>query len=520
MRRGGTRSIFGSPVLIGATTVLILLVAVFLSYTANNGLPFIPTRELKVDFANGNELVKGNDIREGGFRIGLVSAIKPVRLPDGTIGAQATLKLDRKAGAFPVDTIATIRPKTALGLEYLELIRGHSQRVLPDGATLPLSQTRTPVELDQVFSTFDRPTRVASRVNLAEFGDAFAGRGADLNATVQRLPTTFRYLTPVAANLSSRRTDLQNFFSQLDVTARTIAPVSQTFSHLFTTMANTFAAIDADPASLQQTIAKQPPTLAAGISSLRAQIPFLLDSAELGRLLTPATQALTGALPPLNQALAIGTRVTRRTPVLYSNLQLAMDALKSLAQSPTTNAALRGLTATVATLQPQARYLGPFLTVCNNWTYFWSWAAESQTGSGVNGTVLRTELNQGNQASNNVGNQESAFPANGETNGVPGSTPEYLHNQSYGAAVTNSGAADCEYGQRGYIRRSPNAPPGYNIATDPHNEVGYPAGPSYQYMDNHGGHGLGPAHVPAGETFTREPGGTGAQLDPNLRSSP
>ena len=67
------QSAFANPVLIGAVTVLVLLVAVFLAYNANEGLPFVPTRELKVDIANGSELVAGNDVREGGYLIGLVS---------------------------------------------------------------------------------------------------------------------------------------------------------------------------------------------------------------------------------------------------------------------------------------------------------------------------------------------------------------------------------------------------------------------------------------------------------------
>ncbi len=512
-------SIVASPVLVGAVTVLVVIVAVFLSYNANNGLPFVPTRELKVDVANGNELVKGNEVREGGYRIGVVSAMKPVMLPNGQVGAQLTLKLDKKAGAMPVDTVAVIRPRSALGLEFVDLQKGTSQKVIPDGGTLPLSQTRQPVELDQVFGMFNAPTRDAARTDLLEFGNGFTGRGVDLNTTIQRLPFTFGYLAPVMANLANPTTDLQNFFRQLDITASTIAPVSQTFSHVFTTMANTFAAIDRDPAALQQTIVKNAPTLDVGTASLHAQMPFLADSATLGRALTPASAALRGALPVLNQALEVGTRVTRRTPVLYQNLQLAMDALKSLAQAPVTNAALRGLTATVGTLQPQLRYYGPYITVCNDWSTFWTFAAESQSGPGVNGTVLRTELNSANSASNSYGSQGAATPANGETNGQPGQPLEYLHNQPYGAAVTNSGAADCEFGQRGYINRSPGAPPGYNIATDPRNGVGYAAGPTYAYWDKNGPRGTGATHVPPGETFTRDPGGLGARV-PGAQTSP
>ena len=44
---------------------------------------------------------------------------------------------------------------------------------------MPLSAaTPEPVEIDQVFNTFDDPTRAAIQVNLTEFGNALAGRGA------------------------------------------------------------------------------------------------------------------------------------------------------------------------------------------------------------------------------------------------------------------------------------------------------------------------------------------------------
>ena len=40
--RPRTGNITASPVLIGAMTVLIALVAVFIAYNANSGLPFVP----------------------------------------------------------------------------------------------------------------------------------------------------------------------------------------------------------------------------------------------------------------------------------------------------------------------------------------------------------------------------------------------------------------------------------------------------------------------------------------------
>ena len=72
MRRG-SQSIVANPVLVGAVTTLVVVVAVFLAYNANNGLPFVPTRSIDVELSSGSNLVKGNEVREGGFRIGRAS---------------------------------------------------------------------------------------------------------------------------------------------------------------------------------------------------------------------------------------------------------------------------------------------------------------------------------------------------------------------------------------------------------------------------------------------------------------
>ena len=67
--------IAGNPVLIGAATVLVILVAVFLAYNANQGLPFVPTYSLKAEVPSAAALVRGNEVRIGGSRVGTVDAI-------------------------------------------------------------------------------------------------------------------------------------------------------------------------------------------------------------------------------------------------------------------------------------------------------------------------------------------------------------------------------------------------------------------------------------------------------------
>ena len=62
--------IAGNPVLIGAATILVVLVAVFLAYNANQGLPFVPTYSLKAEVPSAAALVRGNEVRIGGSRVG------------------------------------------------------------------------------------------------------------------------------------------------------------------------------------------------------------------------------------------------------------------------------------------------------------------------------------------------------------------------------------------------------------------------------------------------------------------
>ena len=76
-RRRGTASVAASPVLIGAATVLVALVAVFIAYNANAGLPFVPTYEVNAELPSGGKLVKGNEVRVGGFRVGVVKELTP-----------------------------------------------------------------------------------------------------------------------------------------------------------------------------------------------------------------------------------------------------------------------------------------------------------------------------------------------------------------------------------------------------------------------------------------------------------
>jgi virulence factor Mce-like protein len=503
-KKRNRQSAFTNPVLVGAMTLLVAMVAVFLAYNANNGLPFVPTRQLKLDIASGSDLVAGNEVREGGFRIGLVQQLKPIELKTGQVAAQLTLALSKVYGNVPVDSTAAIRPRSALGLKYIDLHKGTSKKMFSDGATMPITQTRVPVQFEDIFQAFDGKTRKAIDQNLVGFGDALAGRGSALNDTIASLPPLFGHLTPVAAYLSNPNTQLTRLLNNLEGFMSTVAPVAGVNARLFTDMATTFAAIGHDPHALESTIAKSPSTEDVTTNSLKVQRPFLVDLNTLGTQLAPASAALKSSLPIINPAIEQGTRTLIRTPPLNSRLQGVMTALKNLSQAPGTNVAINGLQSTVSILNPMIRYLGPYQTVCDYWNYFWTYLSEHISEQTSFGFAQRVLLNTANPLqTNNVGTQGALSPVDGGGSDSPLGGNEYLHAQVYGAAIDNQGNADCETGQRGYPKKLNYLDPqGRDLATDAHTPGDQ--GPTFK----------GRARVPNGETFTRTPQ-TGPQLTPN-----
>jgi virulence factor Mce-like protein len=524
MRRRGQASIVANPVLVGAVTTLVVVVAVFLAYNANNGLPFVPTRSVNVQVDNGAELVKGNEVRSGGFRVGVITDMVPKRLPNGKVAAILKLKLDQKFGSVPVDSTVVVRPRSSLGLKYVEFFKGRSHKMIPDGGTLPISHTKVPVELDEFYNMFDAKTRAASRTNLKGFGDAFVGRGYDLNQTIQRAPQFFTGLEHVMRNLADPKTDLPNFFKQLGITVKVIAPISKTNARSFTDMATTWEAISRDQNALKALISKTPPTLDVETESLKVQIPFLAHTAAFSHDLKFAAADLKDALPSLNGALKVGVPVMQRSIQMNKDLQGALEALKNLVTTPTTIGGLRGLTDTVNTLQPQARFLGPYVTVCDYWTKFWTFNAEHFSAPDPTGGSERALLNNASSQDDGVTSQG----ANEFVHGVGTNTndpthagvPQFLHNNTSGGyAIAPDGSAYCQKGQQGYAygvnRFRPDGYGAYrrSVVDQPVFSPTPNFGPDFAYQDRNGkGVGLGPDRVPAGETFTQNPGGNAMQL--------
>jgi virulence factor Mce-like protein len=444
--RGRGGGIAGNPVLIGAATVLVVIVAVFLAYNANAGLPFVPTYTVKAELPSGSNLVVGNDVRIGGSRVGAVSEIQAQRHDNGTTTAVVSMKLEKDVAPLPKDTTVLVRPRSALGLKYVELTRGHDKAGFQDGATIPISQaTPEQVELDQVLNMFDDQTRAAAKVNTLGFGDALAGRGESINTAIGAFRPLLRDIIPVAKNLSSPSTHLARMFQALNTTAALLSPVAETQASLFRNIDTTFAALaEVARPYIQDSITTARPALDSAIRNFPLQRPFLRNTQALFHDLRPGVQALRTAAPALSNALVIGTPVLRQSVALNRRLKPLFRELQVFSEDPMVSRGLKAATGTLTSLRPTLNFLAPTQTQCNYVTEWFRNVSSLLSEGDSNGTWQRFIIVATPNGPNSEGTQASK-PANGPT------VENHLHANPYPNTAAPGQPKECEAGNEPYL---------------------------------------------------------------------
>jgi virulence factor Mce-like protein len=471
VRGGRVGSLAASPTLVGAVTVLVVVVAVFLSYQANQGLPFVPTYKVSAELPNADTLVPGNDVRIGGIRVGQVKSVEPEVVDNApcpndptrqctTQVAKVNMELDQNIDPLPENSTVVVRSKSALGLKYLEINRGNSSQGFKPGSTIPVTAARPePVEIDQVFNMFDDPTRTAIQSNLLEFGNALAGRGGDLNEAIGQLKPLVEVLTPVMKNLADPNTGLSNFVSSLSATAAEVAPVAQIQGQLFADLDTTFGAFArVSRPFIQESISKSPAAEDTAIATLPTIRPFLANTAKLFSELRPGFHALAPVQKDLGNSIVNGVKALPFAPALNAQLDPTAQSILNLNNNASARQGIQYLTQFNNTLAPPLGFITPAQSVCNYASILFSNAASlaSYNDGVANGQrfiVLQPPLADGS-----VGGP-AASPANGQ-GGLP---TNYLHYNPYPNTASPGQTRECEAGNEGF-------PGGLTIGNIPGNQ--------------------------------------------------
>jgi virulence factor Mce-like protein len=458
MRSGRVGSLAASPTLVGAVTVLVVVVAVFLAYQANSGLPFVPTYRLSAELPDAASLVKGNEVRIGGQRVGQITSITPENVSDApcpsdptrrctTQVAKVDMDLNEDLNPLPEDSTLVVRSKSALGLKYLQVNRGHSSQGFKPGATVPLTAARPePVEIDQVFNMFDDPTRTAIQSDLLEFGNALAGRGVDLNEAIGQFKPLVEQLTPVMRNLADPNTGLSNFVSSLSATAAEVAPVAEIQGQLFADLDTTFAAFArVSRPFIQESISRSPAAEDATINDTPVIRPFLANTGKLFSELTPGFVAVAPRAKEVGAGVVEGAKALALNPAFNAQLDPTAQALLNLANNSGARQGITALTTFNNTLSPPLRFITPAQAICNYATLLFRNTASWQSSSNGIGTSQRAIVLQPPLGPNSEVGPSSA-PANGG-----GQPSNFLHYNPYPNTAAPGQTRECEAGNEGYV---------------------------------------------------------------------
>ncbi|HEY1853972.1 MAG TPA: MlaD family protein [Solirubrobacterales bacterium] len=148
--------------------ILILTVGPYLAFTKH--IPFTSYGfEVKATFANSANIANNSPVRIAGVDVGKVVSTE-------RDGNDTTVTFTVSGDGQPIheDAFATIRPRIFLeGNFFIELSPGSpSAPSLSSGETIPVSQTATAVQIDQVLSALQSPVRADLSHLLESYGNA------------------------------------------------------------------------------------------------------------------------------------------------------------------------------------------------------------------------------------------------------------------------------------------------------------------------------------------------------------
>lgn len=335
-RRAGSTT--GTYVL-GVIVLAVVLGIFALAFTANRGLPFDQTTQVKAAFTNTDSLQTGDEVRRFSDRVGSVASIE---YRDGL--AIVTMELDGEPELY-ADASAAIWDFSALAQKFVELDYGTPEAGPLGDEPIATERTVDSSDLYELLNVFDPATRDAAASAVRALGGGAAGHGPDLHALVETAPDLLPDLGTVSAALASDQANLPAFLQNIDQVSSRFVGRRGDIEALIRGFGTTLDAIAVDDAQpLSATLQKLPSTLQ------NAETAFDALNAPLA-----STEAAFAALEPGFEGLG------EATPDLRGFFRESQDPLDKVpGVSEDAEPAVEDLTETAADLRPLAPRVAEF----------------------------------------------------------------------------------------------------------------------------------------------------------------
>ena len=292
---------------VGALLVGIVLIALVL-FGGDKGYAY------KLLFETGGQLVPGNQVLVGGQPIGTVDDISL------TPNAQAEVKITVD-DPLHEGTTAVIRATSLSGIanRYVSIAPGaNSEPQIPEDATIPSTQTTSPVDIDQLFDTFNKKTREG----LANF---IQGQGAVYTDNAKAANKAYKFLAPGLQSttrlLDELTRDQQTFSDFLVSGSRVLGSIAERRDDLAALTSNANQALGAiaqENDSFDRSLVALPPALRQANTTF-VNLRAALD--DLDPLIVATGAATQAGLTPFLRKL--GTVSDESVPV-FKNLGLVL----------------------------------------------------------------------------------------------------------------------------------------------------------------------------------------------------
>jgi len=320
------------PFAVGLGVLVVLAIGIYLGFTKE--IPFRHHYTIEAVFPSANNIRVDSPVRVAGVNVGKVTRIAQVE--DGRQAAVVTMRIDKKGLPLHRDARLKIRPRIFLeGNFFVDVSPGSpSSPALHDGDRIPINQTSAPVQLDQVLSVLQAPTRRDLQGLLRELSSGLSGEGArGYNRSIPYWEPAYRDSSVVADALrGTEQHDLSRLIDRAGATAQAIDRNREQLKSLVTDFDTTAAAFAARDTDLSAAVGELPRTLRAGMPALAALNRSFPAVRGLVRAARPAVRSsgptLDAALPFARQARGLVSKPELRG--LSSDLRPLVPPLTQL----------------------------------------------------------------------------------------------------------------------------------------------------------------------------------------------
>jgi phospholipid/cholesterol/gamma-HCH transport system substrate-binding protein len=289
--------------------------------------------ELKGEFTSAQAITpgQGQTVNINGVKVGEITKVDIVN--DRAI---VTMSIRNEYGGL-IKSDATMLPRPRTGLQdmVIEVDPGTSEEQFEEGGTVPLSQTSTQVQPDEVLATLDADTRAYLKLLINDGGRAFRGdNGIALSQGLRRFEPFARDIARINTLLAERRRNIASSIHNFGEITGALANNDDDLAEFVDSSNAVIGAFANQQEAIRASLQELPPTLTETLGALRSSNEFAIQLTPALREIRPAARAFGPAQEELQEFFADTTNPIRTQIRPFTRqVQRPFKHLKGLSKS-------------------------------------------------------------------------------------------------------------------------------------------------------------------------------------------